>query len=87
MDLYQRRRDWIKGFAVMPGESQDEMIARILKESRYGRCVYRCPEHDVIDRQSVALEMESGIKAEVIMECQTEETNRVTVVECENAVI
>lgn len=87
VDLYQRRRDWIKGFAAMPGESQDEMIARILKESRYGRCVYRCPENDVIDRQSVALEMESGITAEVIMECQTEETNRVTVVECENAVI
>ena len=87
VDLYQRRRDWIKGFAAMAGESQDEMIARILKESRYGRCVYRCPEHDVIDRQSVVLEMESGIRAEVIMECQTEETNRVTVVECENAVI
>jgi predicted dehydrogenase len=87
VDLYQRRRDWIKGFAPMAGESQDEMIARILKESRYGRCVYACPENDVIDRQSVRLEMQSGIKADVIMECQTEETARLTVIECENATI
>ena len=87
VDLYMRRRDWIKGFTSMPGESQDEMIARMLKESRYGRCVYRCSENDVIDRQSVMLEMESGIKAEIIMECNTDETARLTVIDCENAVI
>ena len=87
IDLYQRRRDWIKGFSSLPGESQDEMIERILKESRYGRCVYKCPENDVIDRQSVALYLSSGIRADVIMECQTEETARLTVIECENAII
>jgi predicted dehydrogenase len=87
VDLYQRRRDWIKGFTPMPGESQDEMIARVLKESRYGRCVYSCPEHDVIDRQSVVIDFASGIKAEVIMECNTDETARLTEIECENAVI
>ena len=87
VDLYQRRRDWIKGFAPMAGESPDDMIVRILKESRYGRCVYRCPENDVIDRQSVMIDMESGIKAEVIMECSTDETARLTVIDCEKAVI
>ena len=87
VDLYQRRRDWIKGFAPLSGESQEEMISRVLTKSRYGRCVYRCPENDVIDRQSVVLGMESGIKAEVIMECNTDETARLTVIDCEDAVI
>lgn len=87
VDLYLRRKDWIKGFVVQPGETQDEMIVRMLEESRYGRCVYRCPENDVIDRQSVLMEMSDGVKAEVIMECVTDQKDRYTVVECENAVI
>ena len=87
VDLYLRRRDWIKGFSPVSGETQDEMISRILKESRYGRCIYRCHENDVIDRQSVSLEMVSGIKAEIIMECSTLETARLTIIDCENAVI
>lgn len=87
VDLYLRRKDWIKGFISQPGESRDETILRMLKESRYGRCVYACPENDVIDRQSVMLEMSSGIKAEVIMECITDEKDRYTLIDCENAVI
>ena len=87
IDLYLRRRDWIKGFTALSGESQEDMIGRILRESRYGRCVYHCPENDVVDRQTAILEMESGIKAEIIMECPTDQTNRVTEIDCENAVI
>ena len=87
VDLYLRRRDWIKGFAPRSGESQDEMISRVLTESRYGRCVYRCSENDVIDNQSITIEFSSGIKAEIIMECSTLETARLTVIDCENAVI
>ena len=87
VDLYLRRRDWIKGFVAKPGETQEEMIVRMLDESRYGRCVYCCPENDVIDRQSVVMEMADGVKAEVIMECVTDQKDRYTVIECENAVI
>lgn len=87
VDLYLRRKDWIKGFAALPGESQEETTLRMLNESRYGRCVYDCPENNVIDRESVVVEMHSGIKAEIIMECITEEKDRYTVIECENAVI
>ena len=87
VDLYLRRKDWIKGFIALPGESQDDTILRMLKESRYGRCVYDCPENDVIDRQSVVLEMSSGIDVEVIMECITDQKDRYTVIDCENAVI
>ena len=87
VDLYMRRRDWIKGFAPMAGETQDEMISRVLTESRYGRCVYSCPENDVIDNQTVTIELSSSVKAEVIMECSTDETARLTEIECENALI
>ena len=87
VDLYLRRRDWIKGFVAQPGETQEDMIVRMLNESRYGRCIYKCPENDVIDRQSVVMEMSGGVKAEVIMECITDEKDRYTVIECENAVI
>ena len=87
VDLYMRRRDWIKGFSPRSGESQDEMISRVLTESRYGRCVYRCSENDVIDNQTVTIELSSSVKAEVIMECNTDETARLTEIECENALI
>lgn len=87
VDLYLRRRDWIKGFAALPGESQENMIERILTKTRYGRCVYHCSDNDVFDRQQITLEMESGISAGIIMDCLTDETNRVTVVECEKAFI
>lgn len=87
VDLYLRRKDWIKGFTPLPGESPDETILRMLNESRYGRCVYNCPENDVIDRESVVLEMHSGIRAEITMECDTDEKDRYTVIDCENAVI
>ena len=87
IDLYLRRKDWIKYFVAKPGESQDETIIRMLDESRYGRCVYHCPENDVPSSQTLALETHSGIKAEIIMECITEDKGRHTVIECENAVI
>ena len=87
VDLYLRRKGWIKNFVPLEGESQDEMLMRMLRESRYGRCVYCCPDNDVVDYQTVALDFSNGIKAEVKMECITHEKDRMTVVECENAII
>ena len=87
IDLYLRRRDWIKGFVSLPGESQEETIIRMLDESRYGRCIYHCHENDVPDKQTLAIEMYSGIKAEITMESITEDNGRHTVIECENAFI
>ena len=87
VDLYLRRKDWIKGFTALQGECEDDMIRRILNESRYGRCVYHCPENDVTSHQCVNLEMTSGIRAGITMDCTSEESNRITVIECENAII
>jgi hypothetical protein len=77
----------VSGFVPAEGETKEDAIMRALKESRYGRCVYACPTNDVIDRQVVEIEMESGVKAEIIMECPTERDNRVTSIDFENAVI
>jgi hypothetical protein len=77
----------VSGFVPAEGETKDDAIMRALKESRFGRCVYACPTNDVIDRQVVEIEMESGIRAEIIMECPTEEDNRITHIDFENAVI
>ena len=63
------------------------MIIRVLNESRYGKCVYRCPENEVTDYQRVNLETISGIKAGITMDCMSEESNRITEIECENATI
>lgn len=87
VDLYLRRKDWVKGFTSLPDETQEDTIHRMLEESRYGRCVYRCPEHDGVEFQTVELNMSSGIRAEIIMECNTEDTARLTTIDCENAVI
>lgn len=87
VDLYVRRKDWIKGFVPTAGETHEDAVMRALKESRYGRCVYACPTNDVLDHQVVELEMHSGIHAEIAMKCPTEEDNRVTRIEFENAVL
>lgn len=87
VDLYLRRRDWIKGFIPYPDEEERDTILRMLSESRFGRCVYNCTDTDAVDRQTVVLEMESGIRSEIVMECITEEDNRLTEIQCENAVI
>lgn len=87
VDLYLRRKDWIKGFSPLPGETQEETIRRMLEGSRYGRCIYRCPEHDGVEFQTVELNLSSGIRAEINMECNTVDTARLTTIDCENAVI
>lgn len=87
VDLYLRRRDWVGGFDVLPGESQEDMIRRILSDSRYGRCAYHCPGNDVVDEHVVRLDMASGVSATITMRSLTENTNRETLIECGNAVI
>lgn len=87
VDLYLRRKDWIKGFSSLDNETEDETITRMLKESRYGRCVYKCPENDVVEHQTIRFATSSGIISEITMECNTVESARITTIECENAVI
>lgn len=77
VDLYRRRHDWISNFDVPEGSTIDEAIERELATGRYGRCIYAC-DNDVVDRQVVAMETESGITIDFSMDLFTADCRRTT---------
>ena len=81
VDLYDRRRDWIDNFIVRKGEIIDDSIARELKEGRFGRCVYHC-DNNVVDHQTVALEMADKTNVTITMCAFTRATTRITKICC-----
>ncbi len=68
VDLYLRKHDWISNFMTFPGESTDEMLHRILKESDYGRCVFHS-DNDVNDTQTIEICYPGGLRATIRMKC------------------
>ena len=68
VDLYLRRREWIRNFIPLPGESVDEMLLRILRESDFGRCVF-FSDNDVNDTQTITMTYPDGLKASIRMQC------------------
>jgi len=81
VDLYERRRDWISNFVVPKGETLDGVIAKELREGRYGRCVYRC-DNDVVDHQVVSLEMDDSTNILMSMDAFTRNDSRMTKIQC-----
>lgn len=79
VDIYERRNIWNLNFSREPGEGPEEATQRELREGRYGRCVYRC-DNDVVDHQTVLMEMEDGATVSLRLNCLTREDNRITVV-------
>ena len=77
VDLYRRRREWISNFDVPEGMTMDDAIERELASDPYGRCVYHC-DNDVVDRQVVAMEMESGVTVDFAMDLFTPDCRRTT---------
>lgn len=77
VDLYRRRREWISNFDVPEGTTMDDAIERELATGPYGRCVYHC-DNDVVDRQVVAMEMESGVTVDFAMDMFTPHSRRTT---------
>jgi predicted dehydrogenase len=53
----------------------DEVKAKILKKSPYGRCVYHC-DNDVVDHQLVNIEFENGVTANLTMHGFSEREGR-----------
>ncbi|MCQ2184379.1 MAG: Gfo/Idh/MocA family oxidoreductase [Bacteroidales bacterium] len=78
VDLYLRRHDWIAGFMAREGESLDDAILRELKESRYGRCAFKCG-NDAFECQDVFVQMSDGTTVSIKMDSLTGDDNRVTV--------
>ncbi len=53
----------------------DEAKLKILKNSQYGKCVYRC-NNDVVDHQVVNIEFENGVTANLTMHGFSEQEGR-----------
>ncbi len=69
VELYLRRHEWIRNFITLPGETTDEMLHRILKETGYGRCVFHS-ENNVNDTQRILINYPDGLKASIRMKCE-----------------
>jgi predicted dehydrogenase len=67
--LYLNREEYLSE------DYTDETKLRILKESQYGRCVYKC-DNDVVDHQVVNLEFENGVTANLTMHGFSEREGR-----------
>ena len=76
--LYVEKSRW-RGYVFQPlqgrGEVTDEMRMEHLRESPYGRCVWRC-DNDVVDHQSVLVEFAGGATATHDMFCATARPTR-----------
>ncbi len=86
VDLYRRRREWTKNFDIPSGKTISDAIEIELRDGRYGRCVYHC-DNDVVDRQAVALETESGVIINISMDVFTTENHRTTRISLTNGEI
>lgn len=77
IDLYYRRKRWLRHFDLADGEDPDQVIMRELENGLYGRCVYHC-DNDVVDHQVVSMEMEDDVTVSFSMDAFTKESCRKT---------
>lgn len=75
VELYLRRRRWLRHFDLPEGFG-DEDIRRVLRETTYGKCVYRVGDNDVWDHQSVAMTMSDGMQIDLNINGVTSDEGR-----------
>ncbi|MDE6831666.1 MAG: gfo/Idh/MocA family oxidoreductase, partial [Muribaculaceae bacterium] len=86
VDLYRRRREWVKNFDIPEGMTLNDVISKELAEGQYGRCVYHC-DNDVVDRQTVSIETETGVLIDISMDVFTNDPHRTTRISMTNGEI
>ncbi len=77
VDLYWRRRQWIRNFDVADNETIDDVIMQQLRNGEYGRCVYHC-DNDVVDNQVLTMQMDDGSLITLCMDVFTRRDGRNT---------
>lgn len=77
LDLYYRRKRWLRHFDLPAEAEADSVILRELEIGPYGRCVYRC-DNDVVDHQVVSLWMEDEVTVNFSMDAFTRDSGRRT---------
>lgn len=77
LELYYRKKRWLRHFDIPEGRDEDEAILEELKSGPYGRCVYHC-DNDVVDNQVVSMLMEDGVTINFSMDAFTRDSGRRT---------
>lgn len=78
--LYYAPKQYLNGSTgwpvdVLTTDLTPEGITKALREGPYGRCVYRC-DNNVVDRQTVLMEMEDGVLCTLLMTAFSEKCCR-----------
>ena len=60
--LEDKENLWFREAATKDKKPTDETVAKALRETQYGKCVFKC-DNDVVDHQVVNLEFENGAVA------------------------
>lgn len=61
-----KKNDWFRCAATLKAHPTDEDVEYALKNSQYGKCVYKC-DNNVVDHQTVNMEFEGGTTATLTM--------------------
>lgn len=77
VNLYWRRREWIRNFDVPKGKTIEDSIQEELHNGPHGRCVFHC-DNDVVDNQVLLMEMEDKTTVSMTMDIFTQFDYRIT---------